>query len=182
MFGMLAITGTIFGISLLRSGQDGAVVVLGGLGGALVLGVVVVTRVRSEDRRRDRLAKAVGGLFGATGTIRLQEVRSSPMLAPSFSNTDRASLSHGLVTGDLLITRDGFEWTPNRRAKWLRVPAVKIQRSSIVAVDAGGLPGVGDPAVVAVRLTDGSVVSFITRRLVELRNALAQGGYAEGVV
>jgi hypothetical protein len=57
-----------------------------------------------------------------------------------------------------------------------------IRRDQFVATDAGGLPGVGGNAVVAVRLSDGSNLTFMTRRLGELEDALNRGGYPTGVV
>jgi hypothetical protein len=170
-------------IQLIRARLDGEWLATGlAIVGGLALGAVLVIRILRADVRRSAVARATGALFGGTATIRIQEVRLVPGLDSAFANTKRAGFTQGMVTGTLVIEHGGLSWQPNRRATRLRAPRFAIPRDQIAAVDAGGLPGLVDPAALAIRLTDGSKITFQTRRLRDLRGALEQAGYPAAAV
>ncbi len=109
--------------------------------------------------------------------IRLPQLRTVPRLRLLLAHTKLARFTQGMVNGTMIIEQGGISWTPNPRANRLRVPRIALGREQIGGVDTGGLPGWGDPAALAVRLSDGSVITFQTRRLADLRRALSEGGY-----
>lgn len=164
-----------------RSGDD-LIVFLIALPLGLALGFVLVMRIRRRSARLARSARAAGALFGGIAVVRIPELQIIPTLRPLLTRTKGGRLSQGMVTGEILIERDRITWTPIGRAIRLNVPRFSFSRDQIVGVDTGGLPGWGDSAALAIRLDDGSSLTFQTRGLAELRDALTQGGYPSAVV
>lgn len=174
---MAAAIGYLF-LQLLRSRGDDLVVFVIALPLGLALGVVLTMRIWRRSSRLARSARAAGALFGGTATVLIPELRIIPSIRPLLTHTKPARFSQGLVSGVILIERDRITWTPTGRAIRLNVPRFQFRRDQIVGVDTGGLPGWGDSAALAIRLNDGSSLTFQTHGLSRLRRALSEGGYS----
>jgi hypothetical protein len=183
MWFLMAIAfGALF-LQLLRSrSRDDLIIFVIALPIGLALGFILVRRIRGRSGRLARSARAAGALFGGTAVVRIPELRIIPSIRHLLTLTKQARLSQGMVTGAILIERGRITWTPTGRAIRLRVPRFSFSRDQIVGVDTGGLPGWGDSAALAIRLLDGSSLTFQTHGLAELRRALAEGGYPATVV
>lgn len=149
--------GMLFAVSIARlfrhfSGTGLVLVLIGtfGFSGALLWLLFLA-------HRRRVAAASHSGAFGSSSSVHITQLRSVPRFAPVLAGVRKTRFTGGWIGGGVVLDHRGVTWTPtNYSQKRRRVPGLQVPWSDVRSVRPLRNPGVNDPAVLEVRLRDGS--------------------------